>query len=667
MSRHLLFILPGFLLAQWLTIGCIKPKNQSTVKEEATSNLGLDVNDISILFPLPSEKSEISKMLSLGFTNVDGKIPMDAALFADILRHHRYKADVAGKLTEVNSGARFDGAQREANEGRTFGPYNNIQDWRIVAMRFDPCAPSEGHNLQGHKKFNMPTSFDPKICLPQLRLVTQPILDASREQLEAFNGPVMASDYAIHMLFTLTESEVGSLYRELLAFRNACKDVTSSVPLGIHPCLQIAKNSGAYGGKEFEQLYMLIKSYARRLDGVAMMATQSGDDPWVFMNGTIKEGKFVHKFIDAVHENDSSKLPRGTKGNVIAPFGNGLFQQISFLELPDPQSRRGEGLPRPQFVSPSVQTSKANVFLNDELIASAMFGKSYDDAKQNEFYSLANKLENPLLVDFFSTDCVSCHAIASVTSGKTFNVTLDEKPELLIADSQYKSRDFIDFKNDPFQRFYAGDSFRPERSLTNIVEPMTKAKSGSGRRPTTFINFGYRGARPQVSQRAANESALVASLANRFFNNGESPAASCPTEELRQCITSLHMISHVESGSQISALSHCTMKLCQSRSNALSSLFGKDASRRYRLKADIMTKEPYEYMKPRKLKKGSEFVALIRKDPQLAEREPGFDHVRIFTPDVIEIETEDGQKAFIEARFGIYLDPSGLENLEILD
>ncbi|EFX60134.1 hypothetical protein DAPPUDRAFT_279215, partial [Daphnia pulex] len=296
-------------------------------------------------------------------------------------------------------------------------------------------------------------------------------------------------------------------------------------------------------------------------------------------------------------------------------------------------SRRGAGLPRIQVVSPKVQTSKVNAFLTDNIIRRAMGGSKLESPEQiKDFYSLANTLENPLKVDFFSTDCVSCHSISNVTQGRTWDINPSYKSELNIADGLYKSADFLDLTTEPFQRFYAADSFRSEPYYTNIVDLTNVAKSSDFTNPTTFINFGYRGARPQVSQRAANESALVAKLANDFFNGGKSPASSCATEELRQCLVSQTMRSFIkERAPTDSFLSYCTQKICPARSKELKPLFSHDLAHLYRLKVDVKTTNDVQ------LKAGSEVFGLLQ---------DGYapDTVDFLIPGPLEVEDRDGQK-----------------------
>ncbi len=508
---------------------------------------GLDVNDVSILFPLPSDPADISKMLPLTFANNQGKTPISAALFAEILGFHKREITVDGKRTVLKSGSRFDGKARASFVStRVFGPYDNSEDWKIVAMRFDPCAPSATHSIKTTGPKQSSSIVGNKECLRQLRLTAQPVFDKSREESD-FDGPIMVGDFALHLLFTLSESESAAIYKSLMDFRDECKDMTSAMPLGIHPCLRLASVTGQYGEGAFKTVQSLIKNYAQNLQGVAMLATLSGDDPWTFMNGLIKDGHFQQMVIDAVKKDDPKELKRGKNGNIIEPFLNGYFQQLSFLSVPASDDPFFTAIPASQRLAPPANPAKVKFSFTDaQFDAPPNFLVDRMKAKnQLAFFSTVNVIENPLQADFFTHDCASCHMASAVVFQNIRDGLLLKGGKELPGQSEYsyrlfKDRDFIDRSIRVVdRRLFDADSFSVGPEYITGVDAFTLPRGSS--RPTTLQHFGYRGAKAQVSQRTANESALVAKQANELYFSSRAPNNSCPRKELIQCINSPEM------------------------------------------------------------------------------------------------------------------------------
>ncbi len=110
---------------------------------------GLDVNDVSILFPLPKTVAGLGQMVSLSLTKEDGTPLMSQELFKDIISHFNYTATIEGKPVKFKSGASFAGRVLGSGNGTSHhtGPFDNYDEWKIVALRYDPCAPVQAHSL----------------------------------------------------------------------------------------------------------------------------------------------------------------------------------------------------------------------------------------------------------------------------------------------------------------------------------------------------------------------------------------------------------------------------------------------------------------------------------------------------------------------------------------
>lgn len=590
------------LMLTLAAVASCKTSSSKTLSEAppAPQGLGLDVNDVSILFPLPGDESDIGKMIPISFKNADGVSPMSDALFKDIISHHEGRIMVDGRLEPLASGASFDGKNRNgftrAQRGQTlpvFGPFGEIGDWKIVAMRYDPCAPDDVHNLRGRAPQPMPQTVDGK-CSPQLRLTAQPILPLSRESVVSFQrrgATAIASDYAIHMLFTLKAGEPEALYRELQAFKQECGDVTSSVPLSTHPCLKADFFTNGYGGPRFQRVAALIQRFAKNYTGTAMMATKSGNDPWVFMNGLIENGKFKQLQIDAVKEDDPSKLKRGKAGNLLEPFLNGHFQQLQFVNLN--KTRRENEFNEADRVSPLPKDGKVNDMLREQfnLLQPTRFRPV--DINSAEVAKTFNRIENPLINDFFSSDCVSCHAAADLyTNYSQLGVhteKIDATQEIKDFLFGYSSPDFVKEEKHPlFVRQKGQEFFATEEGYTNIVDPYSVPDGTLPQQASGVIHFAYLGVKPNVSFRAANESALVAKLANDTYGNGAKPKLTCSPAKLRSCLTydvGVGDFTHlVDSDFYISA---CMKEVCPERALELKDTFSPLRIREYRAKHDV--------------------------------------------------------------------------------
>lgn len=585
---------------------CKRKSAASQVLDETSKpNLGLDVNDVSILLPFPKSLPDADKMLKIGFLSDSGKSPMTPALFQSILARHDTKQEIDGKLMPLNSGSKFKGDDRIGAEAPTggppsanspstktvFGPYDRMDDWKIVAMRFDPCSPPpHRHAVPGA---NEDVKFsDPAHCIPQLRLTAQPIMMIKGKNATDI---ISAEDYAMHMLFDLDQDRARQLYAELAVFKAECGDVTSSLPLMVNPCLALEYQEKGYQGPRLDRVEKIIKRFAQNLSALAMMATRDGDDPWSFMNGIIKDGNFVHLPIGAVHKDDPSTFIRGQNGNLLEPFLNGYFQQVNFLSVGrsfDDKNVR---------VSPVPVASKVRDFILDE----------YNEwtVSAAEARLKIDSIENPFENDAISTDCGSCHVVGGLhyrlAQGTTSKYLSTHGEFIKKAENTYglarlsdKPIPNLESKiNDLWLPATTSKSFSIPGPYIQIVEPYAKQRQSltrSSSQPLVFIHFGYRLTSPSISQRAANESALAAQRANKNFGGGSEPPAICPRQALEQCLADPMQIK----STQYETLSYCLALHCPSRAEQLAPMFGETAVRKYRVKKPALVKNRFRPIAP---------------------------------------------------------------------
>ena len=664
--------------ARWIKVGfvlfslsaCIRPGKQDVKAVESSPAAALDINDISILLPLPKTSEAIPQMLKMGFTNDAGQTPMTPALFDSIIARHDTKIEVDGKQVPLQSGAKFLGEDRlpvtlsgQAEQPK-FGPFNRLDDWKVVAMRFDPCAPTPKNH--GTLKEELKT-YDPARCLIQLRVTSQPILKA-RESLN-FAGKVWqahAQDYGIHMIFTLDFAQGQAIYKDLLALKQECGDLTSSLPLMVHPCLLVEQAKVGYNGPLLQKVGSIIKRYAKNFTGLAMLATLDGDDPWLFMNGLIQNGAFVHLPIEAVKKDDPATFDKGKNGNILEPFHNGWFEQINFKVIGGIKSDKNLR------VAPEPVASKVKDFILNEYN-----GMEGDVAK---IRPKLDAIENPFENDFFSTDCASCHVAAGLyfayeeqmtgevmgkhisdfpNSEEVFGLSVLNKISIAAIDEEAKI----------YTRPVTPKTFSVSGPYIHASEPSSRTRNKIltiQRPPSVFFHFGYLEEVPSVSRRTINESILAAKTANNFFAGGKEPPAICPRQQMEQCLTDPWIWGQTRDGYQ--SLSYCLLLHCPKRARDLSPAFADTAVRKYRAKQTMKIRGGIYPRKESKLtlNQGEIIVGYWARYDNSESNEEDFHTIR-----PMKFVSPDGQTAWTNAIGEVYFFDSNKEkwqdHFELID
>lgn len=257
---------------------------------------GLDVNDVSILFPHPGKEADLGLLLGVGTELENGIEIWPQVGFESLL------AAAASPVDEpVKAVAAGGGGAMMALPGPGMGvPGAGMRDrarWRIVGFRFDPCA----HATEGGD------------CLVQLRLITQPFTkhgDAARDQ-----------DVTAHLIYSFDESEAPRLIAALLQLK---RPETSGRPLGVHPAME---REGLAGPTAAAAKELLVTELARgRLSHAALMGLERQPEPWIFMAGAfLLDGSFVPLELDFGIERSASQKVGFlvTEGRVVPRMSSG--------------------------------------------------------------------------------------------------------------------------------------------------------------------------------------------------------------------------------------------------------------------------------------------------------------------------------------------------------
>lgn len=171
----------------------------------------IQMNDVSVLYPLATSASDIDNYLSPTSKGAGGPL-LPSTIFDAI----------AAQVQGIN------------------GP-PAIDDLHVVAMRMDPCFAQIG-----------PVT-DPSACAHMIRLVYQIVQPST-----ASGTPVTVGDSGFHVFYSLTPDQFDSALKEVVALRIANGTGSDLGPLAVHPIMKQQGLSGA----EAQGLNAIIEKYA---------------------------------------------------------------------------------------------------------------------------------------------------------------------------------------------------------------------------------------------------------------------------------------------------------------------------------------------------------------------------------------------------------------------
>ena len=158
-----------------------------------STDSGLQMNDLSILFPLPANDAELAAALGPSTLGVGGPLVPQALFEED---------------TDANT---IDYTKLHA-----------------VAFRLDPCFAHLG------------AITDRSTCAAQLRVVFQQVSDLG-------GGDIEANDVGVHAFYSVTNDQFDAAVHEVVAARLANGGDTDLGSLAVHPILRAQGLTGAFG------------------------------------------------------------------------------------------------------------------------------------------------------------------------------------------------------------------------------------------------------------------------------------------------------------------------------------------------------------------------------------------------------------------------------------
>lgn len=331
----------------------------------------------------------------------------------------------------------------------------NLKNWYIVAFRFRPCA-----KLRPGSE-----------CETVLSITAQP-----------FEKGFGAIDSALHLAYIVNENDT---IEGLKRIKKEGKH-TKSQPLKIHPTLvnELKKKSGVTAQSVRELLFKTIlkSGKTQNLKSATMIAT-TDTTGWKFIGGSVINNKWI-------------------------PFKLPIFNQRNQFNGAQDFTCDISGKCR---TSPHFEENLEHQFEN--LIH--LFKKPiYVDEVIKSDRIKAERIDDPHKVDFFNTDCLSCHVSANARDREV--LYLDQKRENGVTPMTY--------------------GYYLEQDFINI------------------LNFGYHGAIPRITPRVTNESGLSAARLNKKLKlkNSGHFCKNEIMEKLWQCLAQ-----------EFQQENHCYKKYCQ--------------------------------------------------------------------------------------------------------
>lgn len=336
---------------------------------------GLDVNDVSMLFPLRPSTFKPYPEINVGQNALGGQPLLTQKIFDKIFNQ------ASAVLPTLGS--------------------RNLKDWRIYAFRYDPCAPGIAASMGAFAHYGVTK------CVQQIRLIAQ----SSSPDIDVFNGKTIpgkgTTDASLHLVFQVgagTPRPDDSAIQELLKLKRLSLAVTgvstSGQPLRAHPGLQHELEHGttnalAIAIRNFVLTRVSLKNLVRVTFSGAVdpnldiHGVDSGEGAsWVFVGGDISVSQ-AGESIWTPSANPSAP------GNPVQMFN--LFGPHGTVVTPRPSDA---------ILSSTPILEKVN-FDGD----GAMQPLRLTSAEKSQVHSLSN----PMVSHTKNRDCLSCHNATQLT------------------------------------------------------------------------------------------------------------------------------------------------------------------------------------------------------------------------------------------------------------
>jgi hypothetical protein len=358
----------------------------------------LSANDVSWLFPPPTQAGDFAQLISMGDLTVQNpqdptngnRVWSDEAFMQFLGIAASPAALVAGTQSRI-------GLPPEAQ---------SIAAWHIAGIRIDPGAPGLSNDVIAQYG-----------QAPQIRLIVQPVIRNA-------DGTPTVLDTAVHLIFSFTAgfgaaphpgclqltapdlvaftmivAEVADLRTKLSQGQlGASRIISSDLPLGIHPGLAepITRNNVRQEMKAFLERHLSDQ----RLTAMAIMGLPAGAPaPWIFL---------------AMAKLPPGLLPSLPNGGFV-PVTSPALDGQQFAEMLNPVGVSPRVVPEPHTNNRSPITCVNAALRPPGPPLSERLGSATAELFANESTApdtigdVLDLIADPTRSHFFNTDCVSCH------------------------------------------------------------------------------------------------------------------------------------------------------------------------------------------------------------------------------------------------------------------
>jgi hypothetical protein len=317
--------------------------------------IAAQMNDVSIMFPLPQTAADIASLLAPSVVGSRGTL-VPSSLYTTV-------AELPGSTLTTT-------APSNGLAGYSIASYDDL---RVVSVRIDPCFAVMHPDPHG------------AACPPQVRLVFQ--------EVRAIDGGApQAFDSALHAIYSLPRNELLTLARKLVALRKANDAAnTSAGSLGPHP---VIVQQGLAGGMS-AGVQKLILQYVgeENLVRVAMFGT---DDQlnWIFRANDLPDGG-----ADAIADAGAATTTPFVIPN--ETLGDPHLQTITSASRPPDVPPLG-AFALGWFFQPMISSP-------DDIEPLGGANQSPTTQMSSDAFTALLRLEDPTQRTFDTTDCGSCH------------------------------------------------------------------------------------------------------------------------------------------------------------------------------------------------------------------------------------------------------------------
>jgi hypothetical protein len=462
---------------------------------------GLDVNDVSVLFPYPESVEEMNALLSSTTILGDKSELIPQPLFMEIMK--LYTSNGPEGLKTVSNGKNLSLPGIDAHVSDPLGIVKTRENWRVSGFRFDPCAPKALQLVKTGEVLTLPSS-----CSVQIRLILNPSgenISGAVGLTDLFTKPVDTQDASIHMVFEFPKEAAKPLAMQLLTIRN---EKSIGRELGPHPVLLRRDSEAASFRKGIDEF---LKSNLS-LDKLKLLAFQNTSNlpfgvgsQWLFFGAAVIPDQQTNKL-------EIKLIPQ--------KFGDALHSVQTMNPFP-PRDEPDRLSQLRNLVTPNFGTSKPNS--SQHFNIEEFFGEEPKQEIADELAAVDNpKLSQILLSDQNNNnhrDCISCHTAGGLVAQSRENLSP------FITEIKL-SKHFLKSKN----RFSTDDP--RYQGITGFINP-GNLNFGSW----NVRNFGYQDGFAVASFRTLNETVEAVALTNELLGlENPAPKLKCTDSDVWECL-----------------------------------------------------------------------------------------------------------------------------------